>query len=439
MSAGFDPLAAGARAERRGGAKPDEPDVRLGLERTERLLAAVGHPERRFRVLHIGGTNGKGSTAAMLASVLSAAGSRTGLYTSPPLGGFRERVRVDGRPLADGVLERAAERVRPIAQRERATAFEATTAVAFLALAEADADVAAVEVGLGGRLDATNVVAPEVVAITNVARDHTEYLGEELEAIAREKAGIIKAGVPVVTAETGADALRVLRRRARAVGAPLHTLGPDEPTAVDVARHGTRFRLRSEPWGELTLETPLAGRHQARNAALAVRALERLPAALRPDRRALVEGLRRFHWPGRLQIERVGGRMWVFDAAHNPAATRALVSTLPALSLPRPLVVLAGILADKEWRRMLPPLAGAADGMVLTVPPGAPADRRWDPTAALAAAGEPAKAHPEFGAALERAEERARPDGTVLVTGSHYTVAAALAATDRLQQSAASA
>src|SRR5690606_29480790 len=174
--------------------------IRWGLERTERLLAAVGDPHRSYRTLHAGGTNGKGSVAATLASVLGQTGALAGLYTSPHLCTFRERIQIGGAPIGEEQFVAAATRLWPHILRESPSFFEATTAIAFLALAEAGVEVAAIEVGLGGRLDATNVIRPDVVALTNVALDHAQYLGDTIEAVAREKAGIIKAGVPVVTA-----------------------------------------------------------------------------------------------------------------------------------------------------------------------------------------------------------------------------------------------
>jgi dihydrofolate synthase/folylpolyglutamate synthase len=202
--------------------------IRWGLERTRRLLAGVGDPHTRFPTLHVGGTNGKGSVAATLASVLAAGGRRVGLYTSPHLCTFRERIQIDGRAITEAALLAAAERLWPAIGRERPSFFEATTAIALLALAEADVDVAVVEVGLGGRLDATNVITPEVCVLTNVSLDHVQYLGSTVEAVAREKAGIIKAGVPVVTGEWQGVAHDVFRWRAAEVRAPLRALRPEQ-------------------------------------------------------------------------------------------------------------------------------------------------------------------------------------------------------------------
>jgi len=406
--------------------------IRWGLERTQRLLAAVGNPHLSYRTLHIGGTNGKGSVAATLASVLQRTGAVTGLYTSPHLCTFRERIQVDGVPISEDQLVAAASRLWPHIQREEPSFFEATTAIAFLALADAGVEVAAVEVGLGGRLDATNVVRPDVVALTNVALDHAQYLGDTIAAVAREKAGIIKPGVPVVTAEPEGEAREIFRRRAAELSAPLTLLEAGEVRDVDVSGAGTRFRLFSAVWGELELFTPLIGPHQALNAALAVRALEQLAPERRPGVAEVRAGVAGVRWPGRAQIFHENGQTWVLDVAHNPAGVAALAQTLDALSLPRPVALVVGILGDKDWGAMLPPLVRFADHSVLTVPPTAPAHRRWNPYEALRAApGVAADVVPDFLAALALARDQAGPGGTVVVTGSFHTVGDALIALGR--------
>jgi dihydrofolate synthase / folylpolyglutamate synthase len=403
--------------------------IRWGVERTARLLAGVGDPHRSYATLHIGGTNGKGSVAAMLAAVLQRSGVRTGLYTSPHLCDFRERFRLDGVPLSPTAVVTAAERLWPAIREADVSFFEATTAIGFLALADAGAELVVTEVGLGGRLDATNVVTPLVAVITNVEYDHMQYLGTTLESIAGEKAGIVKRGVPVVTAESAAAPLAVLRAAATAADAPFVALTDRELADIVVSPAGTRFRLDSTAWGALEVATPLIGVHQARNAALAVRTLELLPAALRPSAAAVLDGLRGVSWPGRMQHERIDGRDWYFDVAHNAAGMRALADALIALRPPRPVAAVVGVLGDKDWLAMLGPLAGVADRLILTVPPGAPADRRWDPDAVLAALPAlPAIVHHDFATALSSAP---REGASVVVTGSFHTVGDALRALGR--------
>jgi dihydrofolate synthase / folylpolyglutamate synthase len=403
--------------------------IRWGLERTQRILAGAGDPHRRYGVLHVGGTNGKGSVAAHIEAVLRAQGHRTGLYTSPHLCTFRERIRIGGRAVGEAELLAAAGRVWPAIVAEGASFFEATTAIAFVALADAEVDVAIVEVGLGGRLDATNVVDPDVVVLTNVSLDHIQLLGNTLPAVAREKAGIIKPGVPVVTAEPDGAALAVFRATAAAAAARLVELDAAAVADVELSSTATRFTLHGTGWGDVRLATPLAGAHQVVNAALAALALDATPR-WRPDRDSLVAGLAATRWPGRLQLERVAGVMWAFDVAHNVAGVQALVAALHTLALPRPLCTVAGVLGDKDWADMLAPLHAASDRVLLTSPPTAPADRRWDPARALAAAPSPAaEIVMPFEVALGRAHALARDaGGTVLVTGSFHTVGDALTA-----------
>ncbi len=396
--------------------------VDWGLERMEAALEELGNPHRRYRSLHVGGTNGKGSVASTWASVLTRHGHSTGLYTSPHLCSFRERIMIDGRPVAASRLAAAASRLRPLADGLGMSFFEATTLLALHVFAEEGVESACVEVGLGGRLDATNVVTPAVTAITNVALDHQEYLGDTLEEIAREKAGIIKPGVPFITAEGRPGVLAALEARAAAVGAPFHRVEPwRDISKLRLGPQGTRFRVRTAAGGTVELETPLLGAHQAVNAALAVRALELLSPPPAPA--AVRDGVAAVRWPGRGQIRRVGERLFVFDVAHNTAGVEALVRVLADLAPPRPLVLLTGILGDKDWSRMLPPLVDLADQAVFTIPASAPAGRSWDPAevAARVASGTPVEVVADVAAALARATELCRA-GTVVVTGSCYTV-----------------
>ncbi len=399
--------------------------IRWGLDRTRRMLASVGDPHGAYHVVHIGGTNGKGSVAAMVESVLRRAGLRTGLYTSPHLVEFRERIQVDGRPIHQADLLDAATALWPLIEAESPSFFEAATVIAFLALRRAEVDVAVVEVGMGGRLDSTNVVDPDVTVITNVGMDHAQYLGDDPRTIAREKAGIIKAGVPLVTGEVDPDVLGVLEGRAAEVGAPVHRVAA-KLVGGDVL--GTSALIPTS-WGDLSLRVPLAGRHQATNLAVAVRALELLPPPLRPGRAAVIDGVARTRWPGRLQVERIGDTTWVFDVAHNAPGMESLLTALADLRLPRPLMAVVGILGDKDWDRMLPPLFGHTDGALLVEPPSAPAERRWEPEAVLSRLGHPAgvRVVRPFATALAEASAEAGA-GTVVCTGSVHTVGDAMRA-----------
>jgi len=410
--------------------------VHWGLERTLRALDALGDPHRTYATLHVGGTNGKGSVASTLSAILKAEGVRVGCYTSPHLCAFRERIQVDGVPVSDETLLERAQEVRDVIVRFGLTFFEAATVLGFHAFARAGVDVAVIEVGLGGRLDSTNVVKPEVSAVTNVALDHADYLGHTLAEIAREKAGIIKEGVPFVTAETAPELLDLFRDIAEDRGAPVVVLNPERAVAdLEVAEDHTAFSLRTRTWGTLELRTPLVGRHQATNAAVAVEVLEHAPPTLRPGADAIRRGVGAVRHLGRDQVEIIDGYTWLFDVAHNTAGIESLVDTLDRLQLPRPFVALVGVLGDKDWLAMLPPLFSRSDAAVLTQPPSAPPERRWDPAAAAAAVSPSCPLHIEedFVRALGLARELAGV-GTVVVTGSCHTVGNALTALDREPQ-----
>lgn len=397
----------------------------------------LGDPHGTYATLHVGGTNGKGSVTATLASVLRTAGRRAGCYLSPHLVSFPERMRVDGEPLSAEALKEYAAEAREAVTACGLTFFEAVTVLALHAFAREGVEVAALEVGLGGRLDSTNVVTPEVSALTNVAMDHADYLGDALSAIAGEKAGIIKPGVPFVTTETDGEVLALFRRTAEEVGAPMRALSPDALEDVEVGTGGTSFRLATDTWGVLDVTTPLVGRHQASNAALAVAVCEALSDELRPEADALLRGVAAVSYRGRDEITSLDGRTWLFDVAHNPAGVASLVDTLERLTLPRPLVALVGILGDKDWRTMLPPLLERCAHVVATQSPTAPPERRWSlDEVATWAAGAGAggigtrwasgpRVVEDFGAALDGAAEAAGT-GTVVVTGSVHTVGDAM-------------
>ncbi len=334
---------------------------------------------------------------------------------------------MDGRPLGEETLLRYAEEVRDVVVRFGLTFFEAVTVLALHAFAREGVEVALLEVGLGGRLDATNVVRPEVAAVTNVAMDHADYLGSTLLEIAGEKAGIIKPGVPFVTAEIDPDLLAVLRGTAGERGAPFTRLPGDSVRDVVVTTDHTAFSLSTSAWGDLNIRTPLLGRHQATNAALAVAILGELPERLRPDAEAVLAGIRSVAYHGRDEITVLAGCTWLFDVAHNTAGIRSLVDTIDRLELPRPLIVLVGVLGDKDWRAMLPSLFSRADAALLTQPPSAPEERRWDPREAADTVESITlvRVVEDFVQAIERARERAG-QGTVVVTGSVHTVGSAM-------------
>lgn len=401
--------------------------IRWGLERTQRLLADVGHPERTYHSLHVAGTNGKGTAAAVAESVLRAAGVRTGLYTSPHLTSFRERIRIDGSPIHEGDLLAAARELWPHIEREAPSFFEATTAIALTAFAQAKVQVAVVEVGLGGRLDATNVIAPDVALVTQVGVDHVEHLGSDPAGIAAEKGGIAKSAVPFLTGESDPAMLAVLEACAGRAGAPMHRLPSSAPAVLETDAGGTRFRFETQTWGVIEARLPLAGRHQARNAALAIRAIELMPMRNLVTAADVRRGVEAVRWPARLETVRVDGRAWILDVAHNPSAIERVCASLAELAVERPLTALLGVMADKDWPAMLRAVDAVADRLVLTRPAGAPDGRAWDPrSAAHALPAGRVEVVPDLPQAVDRLRrERA---GSVLVTGSFHTVGEAMIA-----------
>jgi dihydrofolate synthase/folylpolyglutamate synthase len=342
--------------------------IKLGLETMQILLDRVGNPHRSLRVLHIGGTNGKGSTAAMVAAILQQSGRRVGLYTSPHLIDFRERIRVNGCMIPEHHVERLIVRLRAVLNDDlEPTFFEMTTALAFLYFAESDVDVAVLEVGLGGRFDATNVVdRPLACAVTTIGLDHQEYLGQTEEAIAFEKGGIIKPYVPVVIGRIGQAAEQVLRRIAQDRSASLWHLGRD----FDIdGNHSERLTYRGVTRVYEDLICNLAGRHQWDNAACAVALLEAAGrAGIETDAAAVRHGLRTVLWEGRLESIDEDPTV-VLDGAHNPAAAHALAGYLKDFSISHPtsrIVLVWGMMRDKDHRGFIAPLLPFVSEIVLT-------------------------------------------------------------------------
>jgi dihydrofolate synthase/folylpolyglutamate synthase len=336
--------------------------MRPGLARIETLLEALGNPEQRYTLVQVGGTNGKGSTAAMLAAILRAAGRRVGLYTSPHLVSFRERIRLDGEAIGEDDVADGFDAIATLIARLDATMFEATTALALDYFAREAADVAVLEVGLGGRLDATTVGVPAVSVITRIDLDHQELLGPTLEAIAREKAAIIRAGVAVAAAQAPA-ASAVITARAAEIGVPLQMEGRELAVRV-VARdlEGQTLDLAGPGWRVDGARIPLLGTFQPSNALLAAAAaavLDGEPAAIRA-------GLARARWPGRFEVLRAGDRHVVLDGAHNPAGARALAASLAEWFGDAPLTLIFSAFRDKDVAGILTPLAARARRVILT-------------------------------------------------------------------------
>ncbi|HEX6849972.1 MAG TPA: folylpolyglutamate synthase/dihydrofolate synthase family protein [Candidatus Polarisedimenticolaceae bacterium] len=383
--------------------------VKLGLDGIRALLEIADRPDRAFPSILVAGTNGKGSVAAMLDAMLRASGRRTGLYTSPHLVRPNERIRIDGADVDDATLEAGLARVRAYCELGLADArlaahpsfFEVMTVAALESFRDARVDVAVLEVGLGGRLDATNATEPVAGVITTIGIDHVAQLGASLESIAAEKAHVARKGRPLVTGVTQPAPLGVIRDHARAVGALL------------VEAHAATLPV--DPG-----EVGLSGAHQRDNARVALVAFERLAAeiGLSPDPRAMREGLRSVRWPARLQW--IDGRPAILvDGAHNEDGAQALAAHLDGLRRGRP-VLLCAAMRDKDPARILGPIV-ARSAAVVVARPGV--ERAADPeelAARLAHPGLPVEACAEVGAALRRACELAGPTGWVLVAGSLY-------------------
>lgn len=342
--------------------------IKLGLERSRTLLAAMGDPQRRFPSVLVAGTNGKGSTSALLAGMARAAGYRTGLYTSPHLEKVEERLQIGGQLIEPGRFAELLAELIDLAERETGsppTYFEAVTLAAFRWFAEESVDIAVVEVGLGGRLDATNLADPILSVITPIGFDHQEYLGTTLTSIAREKAGILRPGRPAVVWIEEPEAAESVREAASEIGADLH-FASQEVRIEEVSFEGwagQRVRL-STPVRSYDLRLALLGGHQAKNLGLAVRAAEMLGGI---DAQAISEGAAACRWPGRLEaIELRDGRRVLLDAAHNPSGAAVLAEFLDRLG--RPADLLFGVLADKDYTEMLGLLAPRAKRIVLTTP-----------------------------------------------------------------------
>ncbi len=397
---------------------------KLGLEGTRSLLAALGNPERRFRSVHVAGTNGKGTVCALVERVLRAAGHRTGLFTSPHLVDFRERIRVDGRWAEESRLHEMLRRIEDLPGASERTFFEVVTALGFAYFAAENVEWAVVEVGLGGRLDTTNVITPEVSVITSIGYDHTEILGDSMQAIAFEKAGIVKPGVPVVSGVADAEAAAVIADAARERHAELVT-ATDRVSIVSVAAGGAR--ATTSAWGTLDLEPAHAGA-SVDNAATALATLDVLvsrgvmiPAA------AVVEGFREARWPGRFEHAPREPRL-IWDGAHNGAGAARLAATWREAALPAPEAIVFAVAHDKDLPSMLAPLAPLMREPRL-IATRTRSERALDPHAIATVAksmGWEVSVAADVGTACHTALEVSAPGGRVLLTGSLFAVGEAM-------------
>jgi dihydrofolate synthase/folylpolyglutamate synthase len=403
----------------------------FGLSRMARILDHCGNPQRRLRAVHVAGTKGKGSTAAILALVLRSAGRTVGLYTSPHLLDIRERIQIDGEWISEDTVVRFINHLHPYLRSASKggeiyapTFFETFTTMAFLHFLERDVDVSIFEVGLGGRLDATNVLVPQVCAITPISFDHVDKLGDTLAKIAGEKAGIVKEGVPVVSGVQPPEALDVIRARCAELHAPLRVVGED--VRVEPAADGT-FSVST--WRRTLdgLRIPLAGRHQLENAATAVGVAEclgELTGELTDE--AVREGVASVSLPGRIQQVALAPDV-IVDGAHNVASITVLLATLDSLP-PKPTTFVVGIAGDKDVPAVVGLLAARGDAFVVTRAgnPRAEQPERLKALIQAAAPGKRVDVADTPAEAVELARARAKPGDRICVTGSMYLAGDAL-------------
>ncbi|MGB9455456.1 MAG: folylpolyglutamate synthase/dihydrofolate synthase family protein [Bryobacteraceae bacterium] len=399
--------------------------AKLGLERIRAVLGALGNAQDRLSIVHVAGTNGKGSTCAMIESGFRAAGLRTGLYTSPHLAEPTERIRIDGRPVSAERFAAAFDRVHATVEQLLArdaidlhtTYFETVTAMAFVIFAEEGVERVVLEVGLGGRLDATNVVQPSLAVITPIDFDHESFLGRSIESIATEKAGILKPGVPAVFARQRPEAARVLDGRAAELGVPVTRAVNSPLQHLSLDARGSRFEISGDR--PLAIRCPLAGEHQAENAVTAALAL----LACGIDRRSIEAGIAAAVWPGRLEHVRERPTI-ILDGAHNPAAARALAAYIGRFYAHSPLRLIFGIMRDKAAAEIAGILFPLAWQVIVTAPRQS---RALAPESLRAVADHP---NLQVAATLEAALRligNASPDDVIFVTGSLFLVAEARA------------
>jgi dihydrofolate synthase/folylpolyglutamate synthase len=399
------------------------------LSRVERLLEAVGSPHRDFQSVHIAGTKGKGSTAAMIESCLRTAGYRTALYTSPHLHTFRERIRVGGEKIGRDEVVALVKELQPLVERTPGvTTFEVITTMGFLYFARSDVDIAVVEVGLGGRLDATNVLSPEVAVITSISLDHTYLLGDTLGEVAQEKGGIIKSGIPTVSAPQRAEAIKALEMISQRRGVPLIEVCRDwDYEAGPADREGQSFGVRRITDGGSPLEgeywIPLLGRHQLENAASAVVTLDKLrERGFEVPVEAVRQGLRDVQWPGRMEILSQDPLV-VVDCAHNPYSARTLRKALEEWFPDRSWVLVFGASADKDIAGMLKALVPISDYIIVTRAEHPRAMAPIELADLVAEAGGGAEVSVNVRKSLERALAMMDPGNGLLATGSIFLVA----------------
>ena len=400
-----------------------------GLSRTRELLRRMGNPEKKLKFVHIAGTNGKGSTAAMTASILQQAGYRTGLYTSPYIVRFNERMQINGEMIPDDELCAITEEIKPLADSvfEQPTEFEMVTAIAFAWFARRQCDVVVCEVGMGGEFDATNVIGPpEAAVLCNIGLDHTEVLGDTLEKIAATKSGIIKSGCDAVLYRSTPAVEAVVAQRCREVGAALHLVDFDSLRLRSHSLEGQVFDFG----GMEALHLPLLGEHQLHNAAVALTTLAVLQKrGWKITEDAIRQGLSHVTWPGRFQIIR-RDPLFLIDGGHNPQCIQALARNITDYLPNRPLTVLTGVLGDKDYHCMYRSVADHAVEFIAVTPDNPRALTAQELARYLSSFGKPVTACDSVAEGVRLAIDHAGTDGTVLCYGSLYLLGDVIHAVD---------
>ncbi len=415
--------------------------IKLGLENIRRILQALGNPERSFRAVHIAGTNGKGSTSAMLASILQEAGYVTGLFTSPHLVRFTERIRINFQEIPEDDVVSLTSHIKEVISSIaglKPTFFEFVTALCFEYFRQRGVQWAVIETGMGGRFDATNTLQPDLTIITPVAMDHKEFLGNTLSEIAFEKAGIIKQAVPVVLAPQQNEALNTLTSVAEEKGSTVILYGKEfRADSVDTRPERTAFDYLSPEAKIHNLYVPLPGTYQAVNAAVAIRAAEEIIGNSNNFTGIIKRGLSRTEWPGRLERKNWEGKTFLLDGAHNPEAIRSMTDTLKSLfkkasgENQRRIIIILGVMSDKDTEGILHPVVETADILILTAP-------RYSRSARPETLKETAEriiqnhrqtiqtrsllVSPDISEAIEQALKIHNDDDIIVITGSFYTV-----------------
>ena len=391
-----------------------------GLERIEKLCSALGNPQKKLKFVHVAGTNGKGSFCSMLDSVLRSAGYKVGLYTSPYIKVFNERMRVDGRNIEDETLARITERVRPVADamEDKPTEFELITAIAFLYFAQEGCDVVVLEAGMGGRLDSTNIIDSSILSvITGISLDHTAFLGDTVEKIAAEKAGIIKHGIPVLFGGLDDSAAEVISNKAKEMESPFFRPDYDKIANLTSSLRGTRFEYKGR-----AVSLNLLGLYQPRNASLVLEAVELLKrGGMNISDAAISEGLEAAKWSARFEIIN-HLPLIIFDGAHNPEGISSAVESIKYYFGKEKVIVVSGVLKDKDYNYIAGRLSEIASAAYTITPQNPRALAGEEFAALLSSLGVDSVANESIGDALKRAVKRADEGGEAIVClGSLYT------------------